>query len=87
MPVFIILNSALDLKSPDPVGLIRWRMVGNLSSNDLPWPIEGMSEVRFADDGRVREHIDHWDASAQFFERLPIISWVIRFIKTRIKPS
>ena len=23
---FIILNSALDLKNPDPVGLIRWRM-------------------------------------------------------------
>ncbi len=82
---FIILNSALDLTSTDPVGLIRWQMVGNLRSNNRPWPIEGMSEVHFAADGRVREHIDHWDSGAQFFERLPIVGWFIRLIKTGIK--
>jgi steroid delta-isomerase len=82
---FIILNSALDLTSSDPVGLIRWRMEGNLISNSRPWPIEGMSEVRFAVDGRVHEHIDHWDSSAQFFERLTIVGWFIRLIKAGIK--
>ena len=84
---FIILNSALDLTSADPVGLIRWQMEGNLRSNGRPWPIEGMSEVRFAVDGRVREHIDHWDSGAQFFERLPIVGWFIRLIKSGIKTA
>lgn len=84
---FIILNSALDFTNSDPVGLIRWRMEGNLVSNGRPWPIEGMSEVRFAADGRVREHIDHWDSGAQFFERLPVIGWIIRLIKTGIKAA
>ena len=84
---FIILNSALDLKNPDPVGLIRWRMEGNLKSNDRPWPIEGMSEIRFSVDGRVREHIDHWDSGEQFFERLPLIGWLVRLIKKGVKTS
>ena len=84
---FIILNSALDLKNPDPVGLIRWRMEGNLKLNDRPWPIEGMSEIRFSVDGRVREHIDHWDSGEQFFERLPLIGWLVRLIKKGVKTA
>ena len=84
---FIILNSALDLKNPDPVGLIRWRMEGNLKSDDRPWPIEGMSEIRFSADGRVREHIDHWDSGEQFFERLPLIGWLVRLIKKGVKTA
>jgi len=84
---FIILNSALDLKNPDPVGLIRWRMEGNLKSNDRPWPIEGMSEIRFSADGRVSEHIDHWDSGEQFFERLPLIGWLVRLIKKGVKTA
>ena len=84
---FIILNSALDLKNPDPVGLIRWRMEGNLKLNDRPWPIEGMSEIRFSADGRVREHIDHWDSGEQFFERLPLIGWLVRLIKKGVKTA
>ena len=84
---FIILNSALDLKNPDPVGLIRWRMEGNLKLNDRPWPIEGMSEIRFSADGRVCEHIDHWDSGEQFFERLPLIGWLVRLIKKGVKTA
>ena len=84
-PRFIIRHAALDLNGHDPAGLIRWRMDGKLKSNDRPWPIEGMSEVRFTTDGRVREHVDHWDSGVQFFERLPVIGGIIRLIKTGMK--
>jgi hypothetical protein len=42
-----------------------------------------MSELRFAADGRVREHIDHWDAAAQVYERLPLIGGLMRLIRRR----
>ncbi|MDX2225174.1 MAG: nuclear transport factor 2 family protein [Rhodospirillaceae bacterium] len=64
---------------------IRWRSAGTLKAlGGAPWVVEGMSELRFAPDGRVREHIDHWDAAAQFYERLPVIGAVLRLIRRRV---
>lgn len=49
-----------------------------------PWSVKGMSELRFADDGRVISHIDHWDAASQFYERLPVIGGLLRIIRRRV---
>lgn len=49
-----------------------------------PWSVKGMSELRFADDGRVISHIDHWDAASQFYERLPVIGGILRIIRRRV---
>ena len=49
-----------------------------------PWAVEGTSVVRFNDDGRVVEHIDHWDAATGFYERLPLIGWMLRRIRQKI---
>jgi steroid delta-isomerase len=63
---------------------IRWRCEGTIKAmGAAPWLVEGMSELRFAPDGRVREHIDHWDAASQFYERLPVIGWLLRLIRRR----
>jgi hypothetical protein len=64
---------------------LRWRCAGTLTAMGAkPWVVEGMSELRFSPDGRVREHIDHWDAAAQFYERLPVIGGVLRLIRRRL---
>jgi hypothetical protein len=64
---------------------LRWRCVGTLAAlGGKPWRVEGMSELRFAPDGRVREHIDHWDAAGQFYERLPVIGGLLRLIRRRL---
>jgi steroid delta-isomerase len=56
---------------------VRWSMTGSVRVIGK-WNVEGISEVRFADDGRVCCHIDHWDAASQFFGRLPVIGWLLR---------
>lgn len=64
---------------------LRWRCQGTIPRlGRAPWIVEGMSELRFAEDGRVREHIDHWDASAQFYERLPLLGGLLRLIRRRV---
>ena len=65
-----------------PRGLIRWELTSML--NGKPYNIVGMSEVRFAPDGRVNAHIDHWDSGQQFYERLPVIGWLLRKIRSRL---
>lgn len=49
------------------------------------WRFRGVSEVHFGDDGRVVEHIDHFDAGSQFYARLPVIGAMIRFVRRRLQ--
>jgi steroid delta-isomerase len=47
--------------------------------------ITGMSEIHFAPDGRISEHIDHWDSGGQFYERIPVLGWLIRLVRKRLE--
>ena len=49
--------------------------------------LTGMSEITYDDDGRVCEHIDHWDASEQLYEKLPVLGWPITCLKKRLQVS
>ncbi len=64
----------------------RWRCL--FTPKRLPksgiWTFDGMSEVAFDDAGRVVSHIDHWDASTQFYARLPVIGALIRLVRRRL---
>lgn len=57
---------------------LRWRYRGGR------WRIEGMSEVAFDASGLAVEHIDHWDAAGQVYERLPVIGWILAAIRARL---
>ncbi len=62
---------------------LRWTFAYTLRSGKR-LSIEGMSEVRFAENGLATEHIDHWDAAGQVYEKLPLIGWLLRLIRRRI---
>jgi steroid delta-isomerase len=57
---------------------LRWRFAGGR------WTIEGVSEVHFAADGRATLHVDHWDAAAQLYQRIPVLGAAIRAVRRRI---
>jgi hypothetical protein len=80
-PTFKVSHAAMSA-GPDPRGLMLWEMTSSL--NGKPYNIVGMSEIAFAADGRVCSHIDHWDAGRQFYERLPVIGWILRLIRARL---
>jgi hypothetical protein len=62
--------------------LMQWRFQGRLGSG--PWAFDGTSGIRFAPDGRVDEHIDYWDAAGNFYERLPVIGWLLSWLRRRL---
>lgn len=78
---FKVTHAALDRADPH-AALIRWDLDGLMG--DQPWHVSGMSELRLSDDGRVSLHIDHWDSGRQFYERLPLIGWLLRKIRRRL---
>ncbi|WP_370153535.1 nuclear transport factor 2 family protein [Ferrovibrio sp.] len=51
----------------------------------VPWTAVGVSELHFAPDGLVRAHLDHWDAGAQFYARLPLLGPLVRWVRGRLQ--
>jgi len=81
-PIFIVTNQAWG----GDVLFLRWTFQGRVKALG-DWPITGMSEIRFDDQGKICEHIDHWDAAEQFYERIPVIGPLLRLIKRRLRVS
>jgi steroid Delta-isomerase len=79
-PRFEVLDRALGQSA----GYILWRFTNDPGGGRAPWIIVGMSEVHFAPDGRVSEHIDHWDAGGQFYAHIPVLGWLIRLVRRRL---
>ena len=68
--------------SEDDLCFMAWRFEGRLQNK--PWAFDGTSVIRFAPDGRVSEHIDYWDAARHFYERLPVIGWLLAALRRRV---
>ena len=65
---------------------LRWSFQGEVKGLNN-WRVEGMSEINFDERGLVCQHIDHWDAAGQFYEKLPLIGTIIRITRSRLQVS
>jgi limonene-1,2-epoxide hydrolase len=62
----------------------RWIMKLTLKRDkDNPLEATGMSHIRFNAKGKVVFHQDYWETSL-LYERLPVIGWMIRWVKKQI---
>jgi steroid delta-isomerase len=76
-PKFIIDEAVLE----SDVAYIKWKFTG--ASNAKQLKLVGVSRVVFNDQGLVLEHVDYWDASEQFYMKLPVIGSILRFIRNQ----
>jgi hypothetical protein len=63
---------------------LRWRFEGDRRQGGQMFEFDGMSEIYFNDEGRVRLYRDHWDAATGFYEKLPVLGWVLRLLRRKI---
>jgi hypothetical protein len=63
---------------------VRWVMDVRFKGAKEPVRTVGMTLLRFDSEGRVVLHQDFWDSSAGFYEHLPVLGGVIRWIKSKI---
>ena len=45
--------------------------------------IRGGSHLQLADDGRIADHRDYWDAAEELYEKLPLVGGLMRWLKRR----
>jgi steroid Delta-isomerase len=48
-----------------------------------PQVIRGGSHLTLAEDGRVQDHRDYWDAAEELYEKLPVVGGLMRWLKKR----
>ncbi len=64
---------------------LTWDFRFRLKSRPLQLQtIHGSSHLRWNAQGRVSYHRDYWDAAEQFYEKLPLLGAVLRWIKKRL---
>ena len=76
-PKFVIDEAVLE----SDVAYIKWKFTGAVYTKQLK--LVGLSRVVFDEQGLVSEHIDYWDASEQFYMKLPVIGSILRFIRNK----
>jgi ketosteroid isomerase-like protein len=45
--------------------------------------IRGASHLVLAEDGRIQDHRDYWDAAEELYEKLPVVGALMRWLKRR----
>jgi ketosteroid isomerase-like protein len=63
---------------------VRWTMAVRFKGAKEPVRTIGMTLLRFDRDGRVVLHQDFWDPAAGFYEHLPVVGGLLRWIKSKI---
>nr|WP_316641624.1 nuclear transport factor 2 family protein [uncultured Roseateles sp.] len=67
---------------------LTWNFLFRLKSRPLQLQtIHGSSHLRWNAQGRVSYHRDYWDAAEQFYEKLPLLGGLLRWIKKRLAAS
>jgi len=77
----------LDKARSGPDHYIRWEMIFSAPKLGGGTPIHsvGMSQVRFAKDGKVAFHQDFWDSGKNIYAQIPIVAGFISIIRNRMK--
>jgi hypothetical protein len=66
--------------------LVRWKMLirfRKFAKGRDTWTV-GITQLRFAADGRVVYHQDYWDSAHGLYEHIPLLGAAIRAIKRRL---
>ncbi len=76
----------LDVARSGPDYYVRWQMMirfKKLADSQPTWTT-GMSHLRFDGDGLIVFHQDYWDATAGFFQYVPVVGRLIGWVRGKL---
>jgi steroid Delta-isomerase len=80
-PRFVVTQQIVD----GPQAFLAWEFRFRFRRFDTVTQqvVRGGSHLTLAPDGRITEHRDYWDAAEELYEKLPVISGLMRWLKAR----
>lgn len=67
--------------------LVRWSMRTQFTILGQQRDVHsiGISHLRFDSKGKIALHQDYWDSTQGFYQHIPIIGWLLRWVKSDLK--
>lgn len=72
----------LDVSQSGENYYLRWVMDVRFKGSEKTIRTVGMTHVRFDNEGRILLHQDFWDSTSGFFEHVPVLGGLIRWVKS-----
>lgn len=66
------------------IAYIKWTFTFKFKKDKEYQSFEGVSRVIFNKENKVILHEDFWDSSSNIYEKIPILSYLIKFVKRKI---
>lgn len=66
------------------IAYLKWDFIFSFKDSNKEESFEVVSRVEFNEENKVISHIDYWDSSSNLYEKIPILSFFMRFIKSKI---
>lgn len=85
-PKFEIFDYSLSEASSEPAAnsaMIYWKFRFKLD-NGKAHEFDGISRVTFSQSGQIVSHIDYWDPAKHIYQKIPIIGWILRKIRSKL---
>lgn len=76
--------TVIEIVQNDSIAYLRWKFDFTFSFNSIVQSFEGVSRVEFADCGKVKSHVDYWDAASNIYEKLPYAGALVRLLKRKL---
>ncbi|MDP2221596.1 MAG: nuclear transport factor 2 family protein [Hydrogenophaga sp.] len=80
-PRFVVTHQIVD----GPQAFLAWEFRFRFKRFDTVTQqvVRGGSHLTLAPDGRISDHRDYWDAAEELYEKLPVVSGLMRWLKAR----
>ncbi len=70
----------------DNRAFVKWRYAGTIKRLKLRnWSVVGMSDICLDASNRIGSHEDYWDLAGGLFEHFPVIGWLLRRLRARLR--
>ena len=73
----------------DNEGFVLWDLhfCSRLMRDGAAQTIHGVSHIRFDASGKVSYHRDYWDTGEELYAKLPVIRWLINWLRRAMSSS
>jgi len=69
------------------IAYVKWEFLFCFKNEKNENAFEGVSRLEIDEAGKVMRHTDYWDAAEHMYEKMPVIGWMLRTIKSKIVRS
>lgn len=66
------------------IGMLYWQFEFSTQNSKKMHCFDGMSKVTFNRQGLISSHIDYWDPTEVVYEKVPLLSWLVKKVRQKL---